>query len=104
MQQPATAASERADEQRPPANEPRPLADRRPRILTVLFVITCALQAIATGWLGFAEATIFVTVLLAALAYLWRIGALDWSARYQRPPIHRLHQAKAREDRDALVA
>jgi hypothetical protein len=30
--------------------------------------------------MGYAEIMIFVAVLLAALAYLWRSGALDWSA------------------------
>jgi len=33
------------------------------------------------GWPGFVEALVFVGVLLAALAYLWRDGALDWGAR-----------------------
>jgi NADH-quinone oxidoreductase subunit A len=43
-----------------------------------------------TGWLGFIEASIFIGVLLAALAYLWGVGALDWSAQFQRPSVHRL--------------
>jgi NADH-quinone oxidoreductase subunit A len=30
------------------------------------------------GWTGFVEMLIFVGILLAALAYLWRLGALDW--------------------------
>ena len=72
--------------------------------LESVFLYAWAVAVPETGWLGFVEAAIFVTVLLAALAYLWRIGALDWSARYQRPPIHRLHRLKAKEDRDALVA
>ena len=72
--------------------------------LESVFLYAWAVAVPETGWLGFVEATIFVTVLLAALAYLWRIGALDWSARYQQPPIHRLYQLKAKEDRDALVA
>lgn len=33
------------------------------------------------GRAGLAEALIFVIVLLAALAYLWRIGALEWANR-----------------------
>jgi NADH-quinone oxidoreductase subunit A len=72
--------------------------------LESVFLYAWAVAVRETGWPGFIEAAIFVTVLLAALAYLWRIGALDWSARYQRPPIHRLHRLKAKEERDALAA
>ena len=72
--------------------------------LESVFLYAWAVAVPETGWLGFTEAAIFVTVLLAALAYLWRIGALDWSAQYQRPPIHRLHRLKAKKERDALVA
>jgi NADH-quinone oxidoreductase subunit A len=72
--------------------------------LESVFLYAWAVAVPETGWLGFTEAAIFVGVLLAALAYLWRIGALDWSAQYQRPPVHRLHRLKAREERDVLVA
>jgi NADH-quinone oxidoreductase subunit A len=72
--------------------------------LEAVFLYAWAVAVVDTAWLGFFEAAIFAGILLAALAYLWRIGALDWSVRYQRPPIHRLHRLKAREERDALVA
>jgi len=72
--------------------------------LESVFLYAWAVAVPETGWMGFVEAALFVTVLLAALAYLWRIGALDWSAQYQRPPVHRLHRLKAQEARDALVA
>jgi NADH-quinone oxidoreductase subunit A len=45
-----------------------------------------------TGWLGFIEVTIFVSILLASLAYLWLTGALDWHAHAQRPRVR--HQQK----------
>jgi NADH-quinone oxidoreductase subunit A len=69
-----------------------------------VYLYAWAVAVPETGWLGFVEATIFVLILLAALVYLWRIGALDWSQNYQRPPVHRLHHLKAKEERDALVA
>jgi NADH-quinone oxidoreductase subunit A len=69
-----------------------------------VFLYAWAVAVTETGWLGFAEATIFVLILLAALIYLWRIGALDWSEHYQRPPVHHLRQEKDKEGRDALVA
>ncbi len=34
------------------------------------------------GWMGFIEASIFITVLLAALVYIWRIGALSLKRRH----------------------
>ncbi|WP_173634834.1 NADH-quinone oxidoreductase subunit A [Paramixta manurensis] len=37
-----------------------------------------------SGWVGFAEATIFILVLLAGLVYLVRIGALDWAPARRR--------------------
>jgi NADH-quinone oxidoreductase subunit A len=30
------------------------------------------------GWPGYVEVLIFIGILLAALVYLWRLGALDW--------------------------
>jgi NADH-quinone oxidoreductase subunit A len=36
------------------------------------------------GWLGFAEVVVFVGVLLVALIYLWRVGALDWGPGRRR--------------------
>ncbi|OQW29910.1 MAG: hypothetical protein A4C66_05135 [Nitrospira sp. HN-bin3] len=42
-----------------------------------------------TGWLGFIEVTIFVSILLASLAYLWLTGALDWHAYSRRPKVSR---------------
>lgn len=34
------------------------------------------------GWMGFIEASIFIFVLLAALVYIWRIGALSLKKRH----------------------
>jgi NADH-quinone oxidoreductase subunit A len=38
------------------------------------------------GWTGYVEVLIFIGILLAALVYLWRLGALDWGtvARQKR--------------------
>jgi NADH-quinone oxidoreductase subunit A len=47
-----------------------------------LFAWSVAVQE--SGWSGFIEALIFISVLLAALIYLWAIGALDWRTRRQR--------------------
>ncbi len=52
-----------------------------------------------TGWLGFIEVTIFVSILLASLAYLWLTGALDWHARSTRPLTR--HRQKSHMDKGA---
>ncbi len=49
--------------------------------LESIFIIAWALAARPLGWAGFAEITVFVTVLVVALIYLWRLGALDWGPR-----------------------
>jgi NADH-quinone oxidoreductase subunit A len=45
--------------------------------LEALFVFAWAVVFREVGWLGYAEMAVFVGILLAGLAYLWRIGALD---------------------------
>jgi NADH-quinone oxidoreductase subunit A len=47
--------------------------------LEAVFLFAWAVTARSLGWPAFWEATTFVGILLVALAYLWRIGALDWS-------------------------
>ena len=46
-----------------------------------LFIYAWAVALRETGWPGYIEALIFIGVLLAALVYLWRLGALDWGPR-----------------------
>jgi NADH-quinone oxidoreductase subunit A len=47
-----------------------------------LFAWSVALEE--SGWSGFIEALIFITVLIATLIYLSAIGALDWRTSRQR--------------------
>jgi NADH-quinone oxidoreductase subunit A len=49
--------------------------------LESVFVFAWAVSARQAGWAGYAEAMIFIGVLLAALAYLWKTGALDWKVK-----------------------
>jgi NADH-quinone oxidoreductase subunit A len=46
--------------------------------LEAVFLFAWAVAARELGWAGYAEALVFVGILVAALAYLWRSGALDW--------------------------
>lgn|SRR5690554_186154 len=52
--------------------------------LEVLFIVAWALAARELGWTGYIEIVIFSTILLAALVYLWRIGALEWAPQVRR--------------------
>jgi len=52
--------------------------------LESVFLYTWAVAARDLGWLGYGEALIFMLVLVAALVYLWRLGALDWSPETRR--------------------
>lgn len=49
--------------------------------LEAVFIIAWALAARPLGWAGYIEISIFIGVLLAALVYLWRLGALDWGTK-----------------------
>ena len=52
--------------------------------LEVVFLFAWAVAVREAGWAGFIEISVFVFVLLAALFYLYRIGALDWRTRVQK--------------------
>src|SRR5581483_10748467 len=47
--------------------------------LEAVFLFAWAVAARALGWPAFWETVIFVGILVAALVYLWRVGALGWS-------------------------
>ena len=49
--------------------------------LEAVFIIAWAVAARPLGWAGYIEIMIFIGVLLAALVYLWRLGALDWGSQ-----------------------
>lgn len=42
------------------------------------FIYGWAVSVRELGWPGYVEALIFIFILLIALLYLWRMGALDW--------------------------
>jgi NADH-quinone oxidoreductase subunit A len=46
--------------------------------LEAVFIFAWAVALREVGWAGYIEALIFIAILAATLAYLWREGALDW--------------------------
>lgn len=58
--------------------------------LEVVFLFAWAVAVRENGWPGFIEISIFIFILLAALFYLWRIGALDWRTGTQKRELREL--------------
>ena len=52
--------------------------------LEVVFLFAWAVSVREAGWLGFIEISVFIFILVIALIYLWRIGALDWRTSVQK--------------------
>ena len=52
--------------------------------LEAVFIFGWAIAFRESGWPGFIEIVIFISVLVAGLVYLWLIGALDWRTQRQR--------------------
>ena len=53
--------------------------------LEAVFIFLWAVAGRELGWAGYGEVLIFIGVLAATLAYLWRTGALDWYPAGPRP-------------------
>ena len=54
--------------------------------LEAVFVYAWAVSARESGWAGYVEMVVFLAILVAALAYLWRLGALEWAPRPRKLP------------------
>ena len=52
--------------------------------LEAVFIISWAIAAREAGWAGYLEILFFTIILVATLAYLWRLGALDWGPKTRR--------------------
>jgi NADH-quinone oxidoreductase subunit A len=51
--------------------------------LEAAFIIAWAIAVREVGWAGYLEVLVFIGILMVALIYVWRLGALDWG-RTQR--------------------
>jgi NADH-quinone oxidoreductase subunit A len=52
--------------------------------LETVFIFAWAVTFRELGWAGYLAALVFIGVLLAALIYEWRIGALEWRVEGSR--------------------
>lgn len=46
--------------------------------LEAIFIFAWAVALREVGWAGYIEVLVFISILVAALIYLWRMGALEW--------------------------
>ena len=44
-----------------------------------IFLFPWAVRYKVLGWFGFAEMAVFLVILVAAYAYAWKRGALEWA-------------------------
>ncbi len=58
--------------------------------LETIFLFSWVIAFEESGWPGFIEASIFIAILLAALIYIWRIGALELKHLHQSYR-HKIH-------------
>jgi len=64
--------------------------------LETVFLFAWAIAFKEAGLLGFIEASIFIAILLIALLYLWRIGALELLSRHKTKSLGtKSHDTKA---------
>ena len=47
--------------------------------LEVIYIFAWAVSLRELGWSGYGGVLVFIGILVAALIYEWRMGALDWS-------------------------
>ncbi len=52
--------------------------------LEAIFIFAWAVAVRELGWLGYAEVLVFIGFLVAALIYLWRVGALETATAKQK--------------------
>jgi NADH-quinone oxidoreductase subunit A len=54
--------------------------------LEAVFIFAWAVAFREVGWAGYIQVLVFIGVLVAALIYLWRLGALDWGTTRRGMP------------------
>ena len=53
--------------------------------LEAVYIFSWAAAFRDLGWAGYFQMVVFIGILLAALVYFWRIGALNWGPRPWKP-------------------
>jgi NADH-quinone oxidoreductase subunit A len=61
--------------------------------LEAVFIYAWAVAVPELGWIGYAEILVFIGILMVALIYLYRLGALEWGTK--KHEVHRRRQGAA---------
>ena len=57
--------------------------------LEAVFIFAWAVAARELGWIGYGEILVFIGILMVALIYLYRLGALEWGTKK-----HKMHRRR----------
>ncbi|ADJ28747.1 NADH-quinone oxidoreductase subunit A [Nitrosococcus watsonii] len=57
--------------------------------MEAVFLFAWAVAFRKTGWIGYGGALAFIIILVVALIYEWRVGALDWQPKRRKHKEHR---------------
>jgi len=52
--------------------------------IETIFIFAWSVSVRELGWAGYFEILVFIGVLIVALIYLWKLGALDWRSMRQK--------------------
>jgi NADH-quinone oxidoreductase subunit A len=66
--------------------------------LEAVFIFAWAVALRDLGWSGYLGALVFIGVLVAALVYEWKIGALDWGSSRQKTSAEIDRSPKVRDE------
>jgi NADH-quinone oxidoreductase subunit A len=58
------------------------------------FILVWSVGVRDLGWTGFVEIAVFIGILLAALFYLWRVGALEWGTSKHKKDMQKMRERK----------
>jgi NADH-quinone oxidoreductase subunit A len=62
--------------------------------LEAVFIFAWAVSIRETGWAGYVEMLIFISVLSAALIYIWKLGALEWGSFIKNSTEYKVQSTK----------
>ncbi|MEJ2164724.1 MAG: NADH-quinone oxidoreductase subunit A, partial [Desulfobacterales bacterium] len=62
--------------------------------LESVFILLWSVDVRYLGWTGFVEIAVFIGILLAALFYLWRVGALEWGTSRHKEDAQKMRERK----------
>ena len=60
--------------------------------LESVFILVWSVSVRELGWIGYVEVSLFIGIILAALFYLWRVGALEWGTFKQKKEAQKIRE------------